>query len=197
MKKYIVVCIMLFGMLCLSLKNSEKDVEVCAKIDTFESLDDVKKEADLVVLGTKISEKEPTIKYQNDMILYAYTLSDFQIAEVLDDKEKKRKVYDEIKILENEFYDSEDNVNYHIAGYNKMKVGKQYLLYLSYSEENGWYIPVGVVAGKIPLEKNEKNVFSNDEVINEEVSNIKYEVEEKYDTTQLKKKAKGVYRKAK
>lgn len=185
--KVLFMLLLILGVKVINVEDTVEDVELCAKIDMYDTLDEVETDSDLIVVGTKIAEDEPTIVYEGDAILYAYTLSDFHVAEVL--KKGKEESYEgtEIKILENEFYDEESRVNYHIAGYNKMQTGESYILYLSYSEENNWYVPTGVVAGKIPMKDGENNVTTTDEHIKEEVEMLSKEAEKKYNFKQLEK----------
>lgn len=195
MKKFVLNSIMVFAIVMVVINlvrvdGTVKDVELCAKIDMYDTLDDLRKNSDLVVIGTKVREEKPTIVYDGDVILYAYTLSDFVVSKALDSKKEVNLENKKIKILENEFYDETQNANYHVAGYNKMLSGESYILYLSYAEENNWYIPTGVVAGKIPINEKEKSLTTSDREIIKEVENITKQVKKEYNFKELKKEIK-------
>lgn len=85
-----------------------------------------------------------------------------------------------IPIFENEAYDEEHNINYHIAGYQKMLMDNEYLLLLKHADGNDWYIPTGVVSGKIPQDEEERKVYSDDEEIVQNVENIVDEAKIEY-----------------
>ncbi|WP_438762898.1 hypothetical protein [Enterococcus sp. AZ194] len=58
-------------------------------------------------------------------------------------------------MLENEAYDQEKKITYHIAGYNLIEADKNYLLILRHSETDPYYIVSGVNYGKVSLEETE------------------------------------------
>lgn len=171
--------------------STPKDEVLCAKIDAYSSIKELEKNSDIIVAGLKTEEQEPTFLYDGsgEYLLCAYTLSNFNVCEILGGMEKKDIENKNIKILENEFYDKEENVNYHIAGYNKMITGKSYILYLKYSENNDWYVPTGVVTGKIPVDDTEQILtVGKDSSLVDNVENIVKKVHKKYDFNRIARK---------
>lgn len=62
-------------------------------------------------------------------------------------------------ILENEAYNEAENVVYHVAGYNKMVVGDEYLLFLrecQRSDGETYYVSAGVNYGTISLQEDQR-----------------------------------------
>ncbi len=58
-------------------------------------------------------------------------------------------------MLENEAYDKNQDVTYHIAGYNLIDEEKDYLLFLRKSETDPYYIVAGINYGKVDLEREQ------------------------------------------
>jgi hypothetical protein len=177
-KKFIIIVIFMFSIIAYgviidsneneqtttSKDDTKKHVSLHAKTDHYESLASVESSSDLIISGKKIGEHEPTILTDDDGNLLAlYTLSQFEIESIENNNsQNKLKVGDVIDILENEAFNAEENIIYHIAGYSKMILDNRYMLFLEYSNNDKWYIPLGVTAGKIPFESNEPIMFTDD-----------------------------------
>ena len=164
-------------------KSTPKDEVIGAKlVGEYESLEDLTEASILIIDGTKISEDEPVLlKDPNDNVDCGYTLSTIRIDKIVSNKTgAKLKVNDTITVLENEYYDKKTNTNYHLEGYKKMKNNKSYMLFLKYASENQWYIPTGVIYGKIPHDGKEDilvQVYDGTDIV---VNKIKDEVYKNY-----------------
>lgn len=195
--KYKIIGILLILTICFSvcgvvlLKNnlnsdscntSVKDEVISAKIDEYSNLKDLSKDCDLIIYGTKKDEGEPQIiNDENGNLLAGYTLSNIRVDKIINkNKSIDVKKNDTVAVLENEFYDKTDNTNYHIAGYCKMTNEKSYLIFLRYSEDDKWYIPTGVLYGKIPFDKNEKVMIDYDKDLSKSVDNVINEIYDYY-----------------
>lgn len=42
-----------------------------------------------------------------------------------------------------------------------MEENKEYMLFLNYSEDDGWYVPCSAIWGKYPLDPNEDILFQD------------------------------------
>lgn len=125
-----------------------------ARYPTYENIDELEKDTDEIVIAEKISQNEPTVLYgSNGTIDIAYTLSDFKVSKVI--KGAKLTVSNEFTMLENEAYNSKVGYIYHIGGYQIIKEGRNYLLFLSQSETDPWYLVTGVNVGKVDLTSDE------------------------------------------
>ncbi|MEK3993242.1 MULTISPECIES: hypothetical protein [unclassified Psychrobacillus] len=130
-----------------------------AKMDEFPDLNTVESQTDIIVIGKKVKQEEPTIKYsQEGRIDIAYTLSNFSIEKVISGNSVTPGT--EITILENEAYNEKEDVTYNIAGYELMKTDNEYLLFLRQSETDPYYLVTGVNYGKVPLQ-DETSVLKN------------------------------------
>ena len=81
------------------------------------------------------------------------------IKEIFKDTSNELKIGDTIRILENEIFYEEENAIYHIAGYNMMEEGKEYLLFLTdhiYEDNNPYYVAAGVNYGTVSLEEDNR-----------------------------------------
>ena len=132
-----------------------ENVFVSAKTDLYESIEELENASDLIVIGTKVKELESNVVYdENEVYQIAYTYSSFQIDEIVSNKVKESNK--EITIFENQAYDKKYNQILHIEGYTNMLEGNKYILYLELAEE-GYYIPLALTAGKVPLTNSEIN----------------------------------------
>lgn len=167
MKKTKILLSVLALIILLSLfgcNNNEKNtanskepenVFVSAKTDLYESIEELENASDLIVIGTKVKELESNVVYdENEVYQIAYTYSSFQIDEIVSNKVKESNK--EITIFENQAYDKKYNQILHIEGYTNMLEGNKYILYLELAEE-GYYIPLALTAGKVPLTNSEIN----------------------------------------
>lgn len=115
------ICICVLGLSAMSYnllnrKNSDNetinmgsDIMVDAKIEAYDSLSEVEAASDIIVLGKKVSEDEPTIIEKNGYTFAAYTLSGFEIESIKkNSSEVSVEVGQTLTILENEAYDESD-----------------------------------------------------------------------------------------
>ena len=167
----VVVCVFFIGFLIFESKtnsynqaqfdNGMKDhlfggnLVLDAKIDEFPDLNSLEDNTDIIAVGKKTKQEEPTIIYNQEGRIYiAYTLSNFLIEKVISGNSFTSGT--EITILENEAYNKKENLTYNIAGYELMKIDKDYLLFLKKSETDPYYLITGINYGKVPLQ-NESN----------------------------------------
>ncbi|WP_122646989.1 hypothetical protein [Enterococcus mediterraneensis] len=134
-----------------------KDIYQVGKTEGFNDLKEVENAADEIVIAEKTYENASTVLYTKyggeERIAIAYTLSDFKVDKVIHGDHLKTG--ETFTILENEAYNKKQKVTYHIAGYNMMRQGTKYLLFLEQSETDPYYLVVGVNFGKVDLERSE------------------------------------------
>lgn len=159
-----------------------EDVFVSAKTDSYESIEELENASDLIVIGTKVKELESDVVYdENEGFQIAYTYSSFQIDEIISNKVKESRK--KITIFENQAYDKKYNRILHIAGYTNMLEGNKYILYLELADE-GYYIPLAVTIGKVPLTNSEINgtkLKMKNAEDNEIVEKLHIEIQKKYE----------------
>lgn len=128
-----------------------RNLIVDAKTDVMPDLASIENKAEMIVIGKKVVQEDPTVIYnQEDRINVAYTLSNFLVQKVISDDEVQGGM--EITILENEAYNKREDITYHIAGYELMKEDNEYLLFLRKSTTDPYYIIIGNNYGKVPLQ---------------------------------------------
>jgi hypothetical protein len=162
----VIICILVLGISGWYLKKQRiveeetdtqifgKEIYLDAKSEEFKSLADVEKNTDAIVIAQKIAQDSPTISYGAEgRIAVAYTLSTFQIKEIL--VGEKLKADTTFTLLENEAYDKEQDRTYHIAGYNLINKQQDYLLFLRQSETDPYYLITGINYGKVNLKASE------------------------------------------
>lgn len=162
-------------------KQNVKEEYVSAKTDGFDSLEEMEAASECIIRVKKESEQNSDAQTNDGTIGYGCTMSDVKIEEVfyntLGDEIQKDKV---IKIWENEF--QKGNVIYHIAGYEKMKIGEEYILFLRKSTSDDCFLSLGVVFGKVPVQEEVLSVFakSHQEEMSPNVGIIAAKAREKY-----------------
>lgn len=128
-----------------------RNLIVDAKTDVMPDLASIENKAEMIVIGKKVVQEDPTVIYnQEDRINVAYTLSNFLVQKVISGDEVQGGM--EITILENEAYNKREDITYHIAGYELMKEDNEYLLFLRKSTTDPYYIIIGNNYGKVPLQ---------------------------------------------
>ncbi|WP_179395933.1 hypothetical protein [Lacticaseibacillus absianus] len=134
-------------------RQSGPDLFLDAKTPAVESVSDLEKTAQSIVIATKTVQHEPTVNYGAEGgIDIAYTHSDFVVDRVI--RGTQLRAGETFNILENEAYNAKQDVTYHIAGYTLMDVGAKYLLFLTYSAHDGWYLVQGMNTGKVALDSS-------------------------------------------
>ena len=152
MKNKTIMSILSILLVCVCLsacaKNvSEKDFvhkTVEAKTPYFESLEQLEKEADVIVRGKKIEDLESLV---NGSGFTFATLSAFELSEIIKDTSGLLEKDDIINVLENEY--KEKNVIWHVADYTIMNTDDEYMLFLTANVhgEMKYYTPLGVNFG--------------------------------------------------
>lgn len=125
-----------------------------ATIDAFDDLDDVESKTDIIVVAEKIIQDDPTILNNDEgRIDIAFTLSDFVVHQVIVGNDLQEG--ENFTLLENEAYNSDIGLTYHIEGYNLIKTGQKYLLFLTQESSDPYYLITGVNYGKVALEEEQ------------------------------------------
>lgn len=148
--------------------EEEKHYSLDAKCIWFETLEEMEDYSELIVRVVRLDEEETMITTVDGEMVSGFTFSQVEIKEIYQDTAERYSVGDKVTVLENEVYDENKNVVYHIAGYNMMEVGKEYLLFLHYAEANGseYYVASGVNEGTISLENDDRQKTYTDELGN-------------------------------
>lgn len=160
MKKLILVVLVvtLLSGLCACSKADHCGID--AKTNSFDNLQEMEDYSDVIVKGIRTGKEEPIITKVKGVFASGYTFSEFQISEIQKDNTQNLEIGSIITILENEVYDEEENVVYHIDGYNMMEEGKEYLLFLKKNTINGpeYYVSAGVNYGTVSLEEDDRMI---------------------------------------
>lgn len=130
-----------------------------------------------IVRVKKESEDEPVVS--SDHGTTGYTMSHVRIQEVfyntLGDKIQNDQIID---IWEGEFPDG--NVIAHIAGYEKMEIGKEYILFLRRSTSGDYFGTLGFTYGKISAVEEEESEFIQRHPLDDTVKKVLAQAREKY-----------------
>lgn len=141
------------------------------------TLDSVEQQSSEIVIAKKLAQNEATIiKDENGHLVATYTLSQLSVEKIL--KGTKLHNGQVITILENEAHDNDEKITYHIAGYEMMVTGNEYLLFLQKSETDPYYFITGVNFGKVPLGK-EKSILRS--LIDKNPSDYSNELQKQYE----------------
>lgn len=180
----VLVCCFGVGFYLWNRNQPAGDVVIDAKVDGYDSLEEIEEKVSIIVKAKKVSEDPSMIRKNTEgNIRFTGTIGNVEILEIYKDMSgKDLKVSDELPILENEAYNEAENVVYHVAGYRKMEQDKEYMLFLDYSEDDGWYVPCSAIWGKYPLDEKEALLFQETRQASEEgpLDGIQEEVLEKY-----------------
>ena len=133
-------------------KENAKHVDVGidnveAKTVSFESLEEMEGYADVILRAVRLDQEEPVVSGP-------YTFSKVKISKIYKDNAGELAEDREITVLENEVYDAAQDVVYHVAGYNMMVAGEEYLLFLRHNvlpDGKEYYVACGVNFGTISL----------------------------------------------
>jgi hypothetical protein len=133
---------------------------VDAKMPEFPDLDTVEENSDIIIVGKKVQQQDPTVLYGPEgRINIAYTLSSIRIEKVISGEAITEGT--EITILENSAYNAKIGYIYNIAGYELMQTNNEYLLFLRASTTDPYYLVTGVNYGKVPLQEEKSALFTN------------------------------------
>ena len=169
-RKKILIFIGMLIIICLGIGlgqwNQNKpanDLIVDAKVDAYDSLDEIENVVSIIAKVKKVSEDPPMIRKNSEGgMLFTGTIGNVEVIEIYKDTSGRAlKIFDILPVLENETYSETENINYHIAGNKKMEENKEYMLFLNYSEDDGWYVPCSAIWGKYPLDPNEDILFQD------------------------------------
>ena len=154
------------------------DTYASAKSDLYASAAELEAAAQLVVRVEKTEQEENVAEPLNAQGSYhGYTLSEVSVKEVLTDSAGRNvQPGDRLQILENQFtYAEQDGTQAtcHINRYVKMR----------YSEENGYYVILSGLLGKVPVDESEPVLFPAAELT--QLSPDAGAVEENSETKQL------------
>lgn len=172
-----------------TFEEAPTDMSVEAKVDEYYSLESIENSVEIIVKAEKVSEEEPVIwRDGQGNVYFVGMIGNVKISNIYKDESNQDiKIGSTIPIFENEAYDAEKNVIYHVADYKKMSIGKEYMLFLDYSEDDNWYVPCSAIWGKYPLDSTEAILYSSTErsaeasSANSLVDQIGHEVIEKYE----------------
>lgn len=148
---------------------------VDAKIKGFDTLNEMEEFADAIVRVTRKEGETPVVQYSEDIAQSGFSFSEVEVEEIYVDKTGEIQVGECIRMLENEYYSEKENIIYHVAGYNMMEAGKEYLLFINkaeYTDKSIYYVASGVVFGTISLESDNRAVARRN-IDNEVVMNLK------------------------
>ncbi len=156
-------CTFLVLILILILTGCQEEVNhygIEAKTPSFDTLQEMEDYCSIIVRVTRMDQETPIIKESRGEMVSGYTFSEVRIEEIFKDSSNTLEVGNTIRILENEiFYESENSI-YHVAGYNMMEEGKEYLLFLTnhiYTDNNPYYVAAGINYGTVSLEDDNRS----------------------------------------
>lgn len=164
------------------------DISVEAKVDGYQSLEAIENSVQIIVKVEKVSEEDPIIwRNPNGDPYFVGMIGNVKITDLYKNESNQQiEVGSTIPIFENEAYDDQKNITYHVANYLKMNIGKEYMLFLDYSESDNWYVPCSAIWGKYPLDNTEAILYSSNaraaetSSVNILVNQISLEVMDKY-----------------
>lgn len=137
--------------------NASKHEDIEAKVVSFESFEEMDNNSGIVV---KVIKEDSTkdrilIDRHNGKPVFGCTLSKVKVLNVYKDESKEILPGQEITIYENEYYDEESDITYHVEGYQAIKVGEERLLFFEekniMQDKTEYYTPQGVYYGNISL----------------------------------------------
>ena len=131
-------------------------------VGKYASLAELERDCDYIVKGTKVGSSfvgtgkdgvyRLTASYRIDEIIVDYFGID---------------IPETVNVTEGIKYDSNRDVTTHMYGYEQMKVGNQYVLFLK-AESLSQYRITGTIYGKIPVNEGETTFISDEEYANDE-----------------------------
>ncbi len=149
-------------------KVTPKVVNFEAKADGFNSFEELEAASAIVVKGTKVKELSTEVDKSSvdDSIIGGYTVTDFKVTEVIKNRDSNSKIVVGESISVGELaFENKDSI-YTVNGYEAMKDGDDYLLFLE--EEQGLFAPKGVVFGKVPLETEDLEIYTTEDMYQDE-----------------------------
>ncbi|AST91134.1 MULTISPECIES: hypothetical protein [Sutcliffiella] len=160
------------GIYTFNSLSPDKKIIIHGKTIPYDDFAHMENETQLVVIGKKIKTSETIITEdpEVDRIIDAYSIADFKISKVINNKTNKElKSSDVIKVLE--LSASQKNAlgvttTFQYEDYEALEENKKFILYLDESKSDpGVYIIGAVNYGKIPLETAEKVKHDKEKII--------------------------------
>lgn len=148
--------VILLIVVCVVGNNDDtvKHEVISAKEVYYESLEELEEHSVLVVRGVRQNGEKPVVNMVNGTPTTVYSLSEFEITEIYEDKTGIYKVGDVITIYENAAYVESLNIIEHVAGYDMMVSGCEYLLFLNVAIEGSKPIYIAGNYGTVSLEED-------------------------------------------
>ncbi|AVM70045.1 hypothetical protein C3V36_12805 [Lachnospiraceae bacterium oral taxon 500] len=137
--------------------NASKHEDIEAKVVSFESFEEMDNNSGIVV---KVIKEDSTkdrilIDRHNGKPVFGCTLSKVKVLDVYKDESKEILPGQEITIYENEYYDEESDITYHVESYQAIKAGEERLLFFKekniMQDKTEYYTPQGIYYGSISL----------------------------------------------
>ncbi|EKN1160112.1 hypothetical protein PSG12_000437 [Listeria monocytogenes] len=151
-----------------------------------ENMDNLEKEAPIIIKATKKSEKKTVTKETKENVFPTdfYTMSDVQINSIEKDTTGKLSENMTIKVLEysveNVLVEGEE-YDLTIDGYKNMEKGEEYTLFLEKNPDGDNYILSNAVISKFPVEElSEEELFLDGGQATEETDSIEEIYQEVY-----------------
>ncbi|MBR6218119.1 MAG: hypothetical protein IKQ63_06325, partial [Eubacterium sp.] len=132
-----------------------------SKVVSYESFSEMEKDADVILRVKRLDSERTVIDKDGSSFRSGYTLSRVWISRIYKDNSFGLAEEQAVTILENEVYDADENIIYHIAGYNMMTPGEEYLLFLkkgALQNNENCFVSCGVNYGTIALTENEREI---------------------------------------
>lgn len=174
------------GSVATDMTGAAKHSLVSAKTDSYGTVEELESAADLVVRATRLPQAENIITRSENRVVSSYTLSEVKIVKLYKDTGSTLKEGDSITVLENQAEDKDTTTVYHIAGYNMMVEGCDYLLFLQEASLNGekYYVSLGVNYGTVSLGHDGRDMAYSE--TGEEIKNFYEEYEKVWDEARKK-----------
>lgn len=132
-----------------------------SKAVSYESFSEMEKDADVILRVKRLDSERTVIDKDGSSFRSGYTLSRVWISRIYKDNSFGLAEEQAVTILENEVYDADENIIYHIAGYNMMTPDEEYLLFLkkgALRNNENCFVSCGVNYGTIALTENEREI---------------------------------------
>lgn len=175
-----------------NLAERDTHITVEAKVDEYQFLEEIEEKSDIIVKVEKKSEEPPMVERGNrGNVNFSGTIGNVEVKEIFKNESGRNiEIGSILPVFENEAYDASGKVTYHVANYKKMALGKEYMLFLYYSESDEWYVPLSAIWGKYPLDSSESVLFNDSKSklfmatpakVVDELEQIGVEIRKKYD----------------
>ncbi|PET68744.1 hypothetical protein CN514_09660 [Bacillus sp. AFS001701] len=142
-------------------KSSTKIISDHGKTDSFESLSELENASPIIVRGKKIGKLQTQVRKStvDPSLVSGWTESEFLIKEVIKNDSSNERVKVNKKITVGEMAFEYEGAIHTVNGYQEMKNGEDYLLFLV--DQEGIFATRGVSYGKIPLNNTNLEIYSD------------------------------------